>query len=213
MHGMVAASVVAEQCRRLAAEGSDASAVYALNRAELPLAIVHLLKAAGPSRRHALILPGARLFFPRSPMTDFLDYARERLVLFDGGMGTQIQGRTLTLDDFWGQENCSEILNLSPPGPRARHPRGYLRAGADAVETNTFGGSPITLGEFGLADTRLRDQQARLRARFRGDRASSPATAGAASSSARSAPARACPPRPRRLPAARGRASSSRPMG
>ncbi len=85
-------------------------------------------------------------------MTDFLDYARERLVLFDGGMGSQIQGRNLTLDDFWGQENCSEILNLSRPDLVRDIHGAYLRAGADAVETNTFGGSPITLGEFGLAE-------------------------------------------------------------
>ncbi len=85
-------------------------------------------------------------------MTDLLDYARERLVLLDGGMGSQIQGRDLTLDDFWGQENCSEILNLSRPDLVRDIHGAYLQAGADAVETNTFGGSPITLGEFGLAD-------------------------------------------------------------
>ncbi len=48
VHGMVAASVVAEQCRRLAAEGLCRQHVYALNRAELPLAIVQLLKASRP---------------------------------------------------------------------------------------------------------------------------------------------------------------------
>jgi methylenetetrahydrofolate reductase (NADPH) len=48
VHGMIAASVVAEQCRRLAAEGLTRQHVYALNRAELPLAIVHLLRAAQP---------------------------------------------------------------------------------------------------------------------------------------------------------------------
>lgn len=46
VHGMIAASVAAEQCRRLAAEGLTRQHVYALNRAELPLAIVHLLRAA-----------------------------------------------------------------------------------------------------------------------------------------------------------------------
>jgi methylenetetrahydrofolate reductase (NADPH) len=49
VHGMIAASVVAEQCRRLAAEGLTRQHVYALNRAELPLAIVHLLRAAAPA--------------------------------------------------------------------------------------------------------------------------------------------------------------------
>lgn len=83
-------------------------------------------------------------------MADFLSFARERVLLLDGAMGSQIQSRDLSLDDFWGQENCSEILNLSKPDLiRAIH-KGYLEAGADAVETNSFGGSSITLGEFGL---------------------------------------------------------------
>ena len=86
-------------------------------------------------------------------MTAFLDFIRDRVLLFDGGMGTQIQGADFDLEkDFWGQENCSEILNLS----REDFVRGvhgaYLGAGSDAVETNTFGASPITLGEFGLQD-------------------------------------------------------------
>ncbi|SNB60625.1 methionine synthase (B12-dependent) [Arboricoccus pini] len=85
-------------------------------------------------------------------MTDFLDYARQRIVLFDGGMGSQIQARDLTLKDFWDQENCSEILNLSRPDLVREIHTAYLKAGADAIETNTFGGAPLTLGEFGLQD-------------------------------------------------------------
>ncbi|MCS6877393.1 MAG: methionine synthase [Geminicoccaceae bacterium] len=85
-------------------------------------------------------------------MVDLFEYARERVVLFDGGMGTKIQAAGLTLDDFWGLENCSEVLNLSRPDLIRDIHRKYLLAGADALETNSFGGSPITLGEFGLAD-------------------------------------------------------------
>jgi 5-methyltetrahydrofolate--homocysteine methyltransferase len=88
-------------------------------------------------------------------MPDLLEHARERLVLFDGGMGTQIQAAGLSLEDFWGQENCSEVLNLSRPDLVRDIHRRYLLAGADALETNSFGGSPITLGEFGLADRAL----------------------------------------------------------
>ena len=88
-------------------------------------------------------------------MVDLLDYARERLVLFDGGMGTQIQAMGLSLEDFWGQENCSEVLNLSRPDLVRDIHRRYLLAGADAIETNSFGGSPITLAEFGLAERAL----------------------------------------------------------
>src|SRR5918996_1267393 len=86
-------------------------------------------------------------------MADFLATLERKVLLFDGAMGTQIQGRDLSVEeDFWGRENCSEILNLSRPDlVRAIH-GGYLEAGADAIETNSFGGSPITLGEFDLAD-------------------------------------------------------------
>ena len=140
MHGMIAASVASEQCRRLAAEGLTRMHVYALNRAELPLAI-----RASPGRAR-----GAG-----GGMSDFLAFARRHVVLLDGAMGSQLQARELTLDDFWGQENCSEILNLSRPDLIREIHAGYLAAGADAVETNSFGGSPITLGEFGLEDRAL----------------------------------------------------------
>ena len=83
-------------------------------------------------------------------MTDFLAFVRRHVVLLDGAMGSQLQARDLTLDDYWGQENCSEILNLSRPELIREIHVGYLAAGADAVETNSFGGSPITLGEYGL---------------------------------------------------------------
>ena len=84
-------------------------------------------------------------------MTDFLAFARRHVLLLDGAMGSQLQARELTLDDYQGQENCSEILNLSRPDLIRDIHVGYLAAGADAVETNSFGGSPITLGEFGLS--------------------------------------------------------------
>lgn len=68
-------------------------------------------------------------------------------------MGTQIQGADLKVEeDYWGQENCSEILNLSRPDFIRNVHRKYFAAGADAVETNTFGGSVLTLGEFDLQD-------------------------------------------------------------
>ena len=86
-------------------------------------------------------------------MADFLETLQRRVLLFDGAMGTQIHARDLTVEaDFWGKENCSEVLNLARPDVIADIHLGYLQAGADAIETNTFGGSPITLGEFDLAD-------------------------------------------------------------
>ncbi len=86
-------------------------------------------------------------------MTNFLDFIDSQILLLDGAMGTQIQGADLKVEeDYWGQENCSEILNLSRPDFIRNVHMKYLAAGADAVETNTFGGSSLTLGEFGLEE-------------------------------------------------------------
>src|SRR5277367_2822389 len=68
-------------------------------------------------------------------------------------MGTQVQARNLDIErDFLGKENCTEIVCESRPDLIREIHRGYLAAGCDATQTNSFGGSPITLAEFGLAD-------------------------------------------------------------
>src|SRR5215472_14334034 len=86
-------------------------------------------------------------------MTAFLDYLGDHVVLCDGAIGTQVQARNLDLErDFLGCENCSEIICESRPDLVREIHRAYLEAGCDAIETNSFGGSPVTLGEFGLAD-------------------------------------------------------------
>ena len=86
-------------------------------------------------------------------MSNFLDFINNQVLLLDGAMGTQIQGVDLSIEeDYWGQENCSEILNLSRPDFIRDVHKKYFAAGADAVETNTFGGSVLTLGEFDLQD-------------------------------------------------------------
>jgi len=82
-----------------------------------------------------------------------LDALRDQVLLCDGGMGSRVQALTLDVErDFWGKENCTEVLNLSRPELVREIHRGYFEAGADMVETNTFGGTPITLGEFDLQD-------------------------------------------------------------
>ncbi len=85
-------------------------------------------------------------------MSDFLQTVRERVVIYDGAMGTNIQKRNPTLDDYWGKENCSEVLVLSRPDIIRDIHADFFAVGCDVVETNTFGGTGIVLGEFGLAD-------------------------------------------------------------
>ena len=85
-------------------------------------------------------------------MTDFLKTVQEHVVIYDGAMGTNIQKRNPTLDDYWGKENCSEVLVLSRPDIIRDIHSDFLRVGCDVVETNTFGGSRIVLGEFELGD-------------------------------------------------------------
>lgn len=86
-------------------------------------------------------------------MSDIRDFWNQHVMLLDGAMGTQIQALDWDVEkDFWGKENCSEVLNLSRPDfVRNVHSK-YFAAGSDAVETNTFGGSLITLAEFELED-------------------------------------------------------------
>jgi 5-methyltetrahydrofolate--homocysteine methyltransferase len=86
-------------------------------------------------------------------MAHILDLLRERVLLCDGGTGSRVQAMTLDIErDFMGKENCTEALVLARPDLVRDIHRSYLQAGADLIQTNTFGGSPITLGEFGLED-------------------------------------------------------------
>ncbi|OAN52969.1 methionine synthase [Paramagnetospirillum marisnigri] len=86
-------------------------------------------------------------------MTNILDHLSQRVLLCDGGTGALVQAMNLSVDkDFLGLENCTEILVKSRPDViRGIHER-YFEAGADMVEADTFGASPITLAEFGIAD-------------------------------------------------------------
>jgi 5-methyltetrahydrofolate--homocysteine methyltransferase len=86
----------------------------------------------------------------------FLDALAQRVLVADGAMGTMLQSQDLSLDDFAGLEGCNEILNVTRPDVvRAVH-RGYLEAGSDAVETNTFGANLANLAEYDIQD-RIRE--------------------------------------------------------
>ncbi len=77
----------------------------------------------------------------------------ERVLLLDGAMGTALQQVSLTADDFGGPalEGCNEILVETRPDVVGAVHASYLEAGADVIETDTFGGAPLVLGEYGLA--------------------------------------------------------------
>src|SRR5256886_627949 len=78
----------------------------------------------------------------------------ERILVLDGATGTYLQGRNLGPADFGGEayDGCNEHLVLTRPDVVREMHEGYLAAGADLVETNTFGGTRIPLAEYGLAD-------------------------------------------------------------
>lgn len=87
-------------------------------------------------------------------MSTFLDAIHDRVVIFDGGMGTCIQTSGVTADDFGGPdlEGCNELLVVTRPDVIADVHRRYLEAGCDVIETDTFGAFAIPLGEYGIAD-------------------------------------------------------------
>ena len=77
----------------------------------------------------------------------------QRILVLDGAMGTMLQQRNLTATDFGGAalEGCNENLVRTRPDVVLDIHRKYLEAGADLIETDTFGGAPLVLGEYGLA--------------------------------------------------------------
>src|ERR687889_981262 len=83
----------------------------------------------------------------------FLEAAKKRVLLFDGAMGTEIQRLNPKTEDFPdGKDGFNDGLNLSRPEWIKQIHRGYLKAGADCIETNTFGSNKFKLAEYGYGD-------------------------------------------------------------
>ena len=104
-------------------------------------------------------------------------FLEERILVMDGAMGTSIQGRGLGPDDFGGleYEGCNEYLVLTRPDVIADIHRGFLEAGADIIETDTFGATSVVLAEYGLAhEARRINREAAVLARRAADEASTP---------------------------------------
>src|SRR3954453_18497921 len=87
-------------------------------------------------------------------MKSYLEAVRERVVIFDGATGTNLQRMELTADDFGGPqfEGCNEILVDTRPDAIAELHRSFFEVGCEVVETDSFGSLSYTLGEYGIAD-------------------------------------------------------------
>jgi 5-methyltetrahydrofolate--homocysteine methyltransferase len=104
-------------------------------------------------------------YTPRLNPETFEDLLSERVLVFDGAMGTRIQDANPAPEDFGGEalDGCNENLSVTRPELIRMIHSGYLEAGADVIETNTFGGAPLVLGEYGLADQALEINRAAAR--------------------------------------------------
>lgn len=109
----------------------------------------------------------------------------ERIVVLDGGMGTQIQTYRLEEDDYRGEEfkeleklvkNNNDLLNITKPDLVTEIHEQYLRAGADIIETNTFNGQSISQSDYGLESWAFEiNKQASILARRAADKVSTEA--------------------------------------
>src|SRR3989442_2122666 len=84
----------------------------------------------------------------------FLETLSDRIVVFDGAMGTNLHAQDLSVDDYGGPqfEGCTEHLLISTPEAVERVHAEFLEVGCEVVETDSFGSTSIVLGEYGIAD-------------------------------------------------------------
>src|SRR5215218_2561600 len=84
----------------------------------------------------------------------YLAAARERVVVYDGATGTNLQLRDLGPDDFGGPalEGCNEVLVVTRPDVIRDLHASFFEVGVDVVETDTFGAFAPVLAEYGLQD-------------------------------------------------------------
>src|SRR5436190_13115180 len=87
-------------------------------------------------------------------MSTFLDTLKERIVVFDGAMGTNLQVQNLTLEDFGGLrfEGCNENLLITRPDAVEKVHVAFLDVGCDVIETNSFNGTPVDFAEYDIGD-------------------------------------------------------------
>lgn len=84
----------------------------------------------------------------------YLDAMKERVLIFDGAMGTSLQKQKLTAEHFGGEKQmgCNDYLVISYPQAVEKVHRSFLEVGVDVIETCTFRSNRLTLSEYGLGD-------------------------------------------------------------
>src|SRR5437764_9972265 len=84
----------------------------------------------------------------------YLESLKERVLIFDGAMGTAVQRYNLTPEEFGGPqfEGCNDYLCVTNPRIIEEIQNEYMEAGADVLETATFGSTRLKLGEYGIGD-------------------------------------------------------------
>ena len=94
----------------------------------------------------------------------FLKRLNEKVLVFDGALGTNLQTLGLTSQDFGGKDGCNEYLVITKPDAIQSVHESFLKAGCDVIETDTFGSNRIVLMEYGLEDQviELNEKAARL---------------------------------------------------
>ncbi len=84
----------------------------------------------------------------------YLDALAQRVLIFDGAMGTSLQLQNLTAAHFGGEKNmgCNDYLVITCPQAVEKVHRSFLEVGVDVIETCTFRANRLTLGEYGLGE-------------------------------------------------------------
>ena len=84
----------------------------------------------------------------------YLDALEQRVLVFDGAMGTNLQKMNLTAKEFGGEQynGCNDYLVIAHPSAVEEIHRSFLDVGVDVIETDTFRANRITMKEYGLQD-------------------------------------------------------------
>jgi 5-methyltetrahydrofolate--homocysteine methyltransferase len=110
----------------------------------------------------------------------YLDALNERVLIYDGAMGTSLQAMNLTAEQFGGEgyNGCNDYLAISYPQAVEAVHRSFLEVGVDVIETDTFRANRITMAEYGLAErvVEINETAARLARRLADEYSRSPSS-------------------------------------